>query len=75
MHELVSVIKIVIYSLLMVSIILIMTVALLSILSDDMVFSQETIEIRQGKLLNIMLKLCLCGVTMVGYVVMMIEIR
>lgn len=75
MHELVSVIKIVIYSLLMVSIILIMTVALLSILSDDMVFSQDTIEIRQGKLLNIMLKLCLCGVTMVGYVVMMIEIR
>lgn len=75
MHELISVIKIVIYSLLMVSIILIMTVALLSILSDDMVFSQETIEIRQGKLLNIMLKLCLCGVTMLGYVVMMIEIR
>lgn len=75
MHELVSVVKIVIYSLLMISIILIMTVALLSILSDDMVFSQDTIEIRQGKLLNIFLKLCLCGVTMAGYVVMMIEIR
>ncbi len=75
MHELLSVFKIVFYALLMVSILLIMTVALLSILSDDMAFSPETIEVKKGRLLNIFLKLCLCGVTMAGYVVMMVKIR
>ena len=75
MHELLSVFKIVFYALLMVSILLTMSISLLSILNDDMVFSTEMIEIKQGRLLKILLKLCLCGVIMAGYVVMMVKIR
>ena len=75
MHELLAVSKIVFYSLLMIVILVTMTLALLSILNDDLVFGDGTIEMKKGKLIGIFMKLGFCGVVMVGYIIMMIMIR
>jgi hypothetical protein len=75
MHEVVAVSKVVIYALSMVAILVVMSVALLSILNDDMAFTENTIEIKKGKLGKVAMKLAVCGVAMVAYIVMMIIIR
>lgn len=75
MHELLTVSKIVFYSLLMIVILVIMTLALLSILSEDIRFGEGTIELRKGSLISILMKLALCGITMAGYLIMMVLIR
>ena len=75
MHEVIAVSKVVIYALSLVTILVVMTIALLSILNDDMVFTESTIEIRKGTLGKIAMKLAICGVAMVAYIVMMIIMR
>jgi hypothetical protein len=75
MHELIAFVKIVSLALLMILILLVMTISLLSIMSDDMKFGKGTIELRKGRIVNIMMKLGICGVTFIGYFVMMVLIR
>lgn len=75
MHEVVAFLKIVLYSLLMVSILVVMTLSLLSIVNDDMEFGEGSVSIRKGRIFNILMKLGFCGIVWVGYVIMMIQIR
>ncbi len=75
MHELMAFVKIFSYGLLIILILLVMTISLLSILNDDMKFGEGTIELRKGRLFNIFMKLSLCGITFVGYFIMMVLIR
>ena len=75
MYELFTVGKIVFYALLMILILVVMTLALLSILNDDMEFGEGTINLRRGRVPWIVLKLGLCGLVVVGYIVMMVLIR
>jgi hypothetical protein len=75
MHELMAFVKIFSYGLFMILILLVMTTSLLSILNDDMKFGEGTIELRKGRLINIFMKLSLCGVTFIGYFIMMVLIR
>ncbi len=75
MHELIVFAKVVTLSLIMLAILIALTLALLSILNDDIVFGDGTIELREGKLVNILMKLAFCGFVMIGYVIFMILIR
>lgn len=75
MSEIVSVLKVVFYSLILITVLVTMTMSLLSILNEDMYFSSEVVEIRKGRLFNIMKKLALCGVAFVCYLIMMVLIR
>jgi len=75
MHEVVAVAKVVIYALSLIGILVVMTIALLGILNDDLVFTESTVEIRKGTLGKIAMKLAICGVAMVAYIVMMIIMR
>ena len=52
-----------------------MTLSMLSILNDDLVFGEGTIELKRGRLFKIFLKLAYCGITFVGYFIMMVLIR
>ena len=75
MHEVVAVAKVVIYALSLITILVVMTIALLSILNDDMIFTEGTIEIRKGTLGKIAMKLAICGVAMVAYIILMLIMR
>ncbi len=75
MHELLAFAKVVTLSLIMLIILIALTLALLSILNDDVVFGDGTIELKEGKWVNILMKLGFCGVVMIGYVIFMIVIR
>ncbi len=75
MHELIVFAKVVSLALIMLTILIALTLALLSILNDDMVFKDNIIELKEGKLVNILMKLAFCGVVMMGYVIFMIVNR
>jgi len=75
MYEIISVLKVVFYSLVLITILVTMTLSLLSILNEDMIFTSEVVEMRKGRLFNIMKKLALCGVAFVFYFIMMVLIR
>jgi hypothetical protein len=75
MHELIAFAKVVSLALIMLIILIALTLALLSILNDDMVFGDGVIELKEGKLVNILMKLAFCGVVMIGYVIFMVVIR
>ena len=75
LYEIVTVGKIVFYALLMLLILVIMTLALLSIINDDMEFGEGTISLKPGRIPRILVKLGLCGAVLAGYIVMMVLIR
>ncbi len=75
MYELLSLSKVVFYSLLMILILVVMSLSLLSILSEDMDFTEETITFRKGRGVRIFWKLLLCGFVLAGYFLMMVWIR
>ncbi len=75
MHELIAFAKVVSLALIMLAILIALTLALLSILNDDMVFNDSIIELKEGKLVNVFMKLAFCGVVMIGYIIFMIVIR
>jgi hypothetical protein len=75
LYELISVFKVVFYALILITILVVMTLSLLSILNEDMIFTSEVIEFKKGRFFGIIKKLVFCGIAFVCYYIMMVLIR